>query len=271
MNRGLLGKAWRESWLATLFFGAGLALFELLLAYALLDFVDQMSAILTQVKFAQRVFHALLGTNLTDRLGPEVLESIAWVHPAVLALVWAHAIIYCTRVPAGEVDRGTIDVLLGLPVSRWQIYRNESLVWLGSGIAILLLAAAGNVLGRVIAATGPRIDSWRLAALIANLFSLYLAVGGLTWLVSALSDRRGRAMAVVFVFLLGSFLLNFLTQFWSMADRLSFLSLLHYYSPLLIMRDGLWPIRDVIVLFTVGGVLWVAGGVVFSRRDLATL
>jgi len=44
---------------------------------------------------------------------------------------------------------------------------------------------------------------------MANFFGVYLAVGGIAFLVSALSDRRGRAMAVVFAIVLASFLLNF--------------------------------------------------------------
>jgi ABC-2 type transport system permease protein len=271
MNRGLLAKAWHESWRTTLLIGLGLAIVEALLAYALLGFQDQMSALLSQLAFVQRIFRALLGANLSGRLGPEVLDSMAWVHPVVLALVWAHAILYCTRVPAGEVDRGTIDVLLGLPVSRWQLYCTESVVWILSGIAILFVSAAGNVLGNLFAQGGPRADPWRLAAVIVNLFCLYWAVGGLTWLVSALSDRRGKAMAVVFAFVVGSFLVNFLAQFWSPADRLSFLSVLQYYNPLPIIRDGLWPVRDMIGLLIAGGVLWTAGGLVFARRNLATL
>jgi len=31
-----------------------------------------------------------------------------------LALTWAHALLCCTRVPAGDVDRGTADILFGL-------------------------------------------------------------------------------------------------------------------------------------------------------------
>jgi len=271
MNRGLLAKALRESWPGTLLFGAGLALVEAILAFVLPRFQDQISILWSQVPFIQYLFQALLGADVGGRLGTEVLTCIAWLHPAVLALVWGHATVHCTRVPAGEVDRGTVDVLLGMPLSRWQIYRTEAVLWLASGIAILLMGAAGNILGSLAVAGVLRPDPRRLAGVIANLFGLYFAVGGLAWLVSALSDRRGWAMGVVFAFVLGSFLLNYLAHFWSLADHLSFLSVLHYYRPLPIFRDGAWPVRDIAVLFASGTTLWTAGGLIFARRNLSTL
>jgi ABC-2 type transport system permease protein len=193
------------------------------------------------------------------------------MHPAALALIWGHAIMYCTRVPAGEVDRGTIDVLLGLPVSRWQLYLAETVVWMASGTVILLLGVAGNVLGNQVAQGSLGAEPGRLVIVNVNLLCQYLAVGGVAWLVSALSDRRGRAIGTVFAFCLGEFLLNYIAQFWSVADRLSFLSVLHYYRPLAVLRDGTWPVRDMIVLLASGAALWTAGGIVFARRDLATV
>ena len=68
-----------------------------------------------------------------------------------------------------------------------------------------------------------------------------------------------------------SFLLNYLSQFWQPAQDIAFLGMLRYYRPLFILRDGTWPLRDMMVLLGAGAVLWIAGGVIFSRRDLSTL
>jgi hypothetical protein len=100
---------------------------------------------------------------------------------------------------------------------------------------------------------------------------LYLAVGGLAWLVSASSNRRGPAILIVFLILLASFLLNFLAQFWEVARNVSFLGILDYYRPLYILRDGRVPWSDIGVLLTVAASLWTAAGVVFSRRDVCTV
>ena len=204
-------------------------------------------------------------------LGPELFESIGWVHPVVLAITWAHAIICCTRVPAGEVDRGTIDVLLGLPVSRWNLFISETIAWLISGMILLLFGAAGNAIGHgLLPDEYFHPDLSRILIVLVNLFSLYAAVGAIAWLLSALSDRRGKAMGVVFAIVLGSFLLNYLAQFWEPAERLSFLGLLQYYKPLFILRDGTWPTHDLAVLIGLTVVLWTIAGIAFARRDLST-
>lgn len=271
MNRGLLAKSLRGVLFLTLLFGVGLGLTEALLARALPRVHEQISAMLSQMAVMQRILQALLGTNVSGRLGPEMIAAFAWVHPVVLALLWAHAIAYCTLVPAGEVDRGTIDMLLGLPVSRWQLYLAGSVVWLAAGVVLMLAAVAGHLIGCRMSDGSTRLASGRLVIVVVNLLSLYLAVGGLAWLVSAMSDRRGRAVGWALAFVLASFLLNFLGQFWPLASRLSFLSLLHYYNPLSIIRDGHWPVGDILVLLGFGGFIWTTGGLVFARRDLATL
>ena len=107
--------------------------------------------------------------------------------------------------------------------------------------------------------------------IVANQFCLYLAVGGLAYLVSAVSDRRGRAIGVIFAIVLGSFFLNFLTQFWEPAKQMSFLGLLDYYRPFEIVSTGLWPVSSMVVLVVFAVVTWVAGGCLFARRDICTV
>lgn len=270
MNRGILLKSMREVLPVTLLLGVILMCFEAVLAYVLPTFARQFSAQMTRIEFVRTIISAMLGTDLVEGIGPQMFWAMAWVHPVVLATTWAHAIIVCTRVPAGEVDRGTIDVLLGLPVSRWNVYLGETLVWLGSAVVLMLFAVAGNTLGASQVRSEFQPETARIVIVLVNLLALYGAVGAAACLCSALSDRRGRAMGVVFLIVVISFLLNYLAQFWEPARRVSFLGMLRYYRPLFILRDGAWPTRDLAVLLGSGAVMWSVGGWIFSRRDLST-
>jgi ABC-2 type transport system permease protein len=270
MNGGLVARAWRETRALTLLLAVGLVVVETVLGYAPVRFQGLINMAMAHVALFEKMLHALVGATVAGQIRPEMLPAIAWMHPVLLAMVWAHAITYCTRVPAGEVDRGTIDVLLGLPVSRWGLCAAETLVWLVSGLVLMAAVAAGNRLGNFIAG-GPRIEPRRLVILAVNLYCLYVAVGGFSWFISSLSDRRGRAVAGVLAFVLGSFLLHYLGPFVEFAERISFLSLLHYYVPFHVLRDGLWPVEGMAVLVAIGAVLWAAGGAIFARRDLATV
>jgi beta-exotoxin I transport system permease protein len=271
MNRGLMQKAALEMWPATLMCGALLFGVEAILAYVMPTFQAQFSEALLQIQFIRTFVGTLLGIDVQERLGPEAFLSFAWVHPVVLSLVWAHALVCCTRVPAGEIDRGTADLTFTLPVTRWGVLRAETAVWLVAGLTILALALAGNQLGSRYVDGAGRVELSRLLTIVANLFCLYLAVGSLAWLVSASSSRRGPAMIVVFLILLASFLLNFLAQFWSVAKQLAFLGILDYYRPIYILRDGTVPWQNMGVLLSVAIVLWIAAGLVFNRRDICTL
>lgn len=271
MNRGLIAKTIREVWLGTLLFGLGIMGIEALLANVIPHFFNELAGQWLEMKFVQNMFKGLLGTEVGSAIGPGTAGAIAWVHPMVLALIWAHEITFCTRMPAGEVDRGTIDVLLGLPVSRVRVYLCESAVWLMAGLAIIVLGLLGNLLGGWSAAPEFGSTPGQLIIIVANLYCLYLAVGGVTCLVSSLSDRRGAAVGIVFAIVLTSFLLSFLAQFWDFAETVSLLSVLNYYRPLLILRDTSWPVADMLVLVAVGASAWVVGAMVFARRNVCTV
>ena len=107
--------------------------------------------------------------------------------------------------------------------------------------------------------------------MLINLFCLYGAVGGLAWLVSSLSDRRGRATTIVFLILLVLFLLNYLAQFWQPLEKIVFLSPLHYHRPVNVLGNGIWPWKDLGILLGAGFALWLAAGALFARRDLCTV
>lgn len=271
MNIGIMRKAALELRGTTVIFGLAMLAICALLGFALPRFQTQMMSKMAQMPFLQEMRSVMLGADVGNAMGPEVPFGIAWSHPVLLAILWAHAIICCTRVPAGEVDKGTIDVLLGLPVSRWQLYISETAVWLGSAAIVLTLAIAGSLIGMRFAPADMRPDFGRLMIVIANLFLLYAAVGAFAWLMSSMSDRRGRAVTVVLIVVVSAFLLNYLALLWPAAKKIQFLSILNYYRPVFPLRDGAWPVADLLKLGAAASVLWVAGGVVFSRRDLSTL
>jgi ABC-2 type transport system permease protein len=214
---------------------------------------------------------ALLGSDLGEEISARMLQSIVWVHPVVLALVWAQEIVHCTRLPAGEIDRGTIDVLFGFPVSRRAVYVCDSLVWLAAG---MLLLAAGFLGHWVAAQTMPedmRPALARVLLVLLNFYGVFVAVGGVAYLTSSLCSRQGRAVAVVFAIVLSSFLLSFLAQFWEPAEKVDFLSVLHFYQPAEVLRSGVLPTCDLVVLFAFGIITWALGGEILARRSICTV
>ena len=270
MNKGLLSKSIRELWPTTLLVGLLVGIFEALIAGVLPRYEHEIGLQILRMPFVKRIIEGMLGTSVAEQVGPELIWSIPWAHPLMLSLLLAHAVICATRVPAGEVDRGTIDIALGLPISRWQWIRSDSLVWLVSAMIVVAMLVVGNLTGSAIVGSDHALGPYKSSILYMNLLGLYLAVGSGAWLISALSNRRGKAMTITFVLIVTSFLISYLEQFWEPARYASWISALSYNRPLFVLRDGAWPVGDLCVLYGSAAVLWGAAAAVFARRDLCT-
>ena len=271
MNAGLLNKSVREAFAVIVVCCTGLMVFEGLMSYIFWTYEDEFTSSIGQIEFIQNSINSIVGGRAGEMIGPGMLNSLVWVHPLVLSIVFALEITLCTRVPAGEIDRGTVDVLLALPVSRWTVYVAETVVWLGAGVALVCFGYLGSALGYLWVPPEGRPEAHRIVFILVNLYCLYLSVGALSLMVSALSDRRGRAVGTVLAIVLTLFLLNFLGQYFGPLDRVSFLNVFSYYRPMPILNDGTFPLRDTLVLLGCAVPLWITGGVIFSRRDICTV
>ncbi|RJP36309.1 MAG: hypothetical protein C4547_07660 [Phycisphaerales bacterium] len=269
MNRGLVLKWARETAWVTVAFAAALALFEGLIPVFFETFLEESAGQLLNLRFVQRLIQTLLGVEFEGGLDAQAAVSFAWVHPMVLVLTWGLAITICTRCPAGEIGAGTVDVLLGLPVSRWDVHLSLTVVSMAAGAAAVLAALAGSWLSGQFVGDEYRIPVRALPPLAANLFCLYAAVAAAATLVSSISSHRGRAVGGAFALVVGSFMLSVFAQFWPALRPAARFSVLTYYRPFYIIRDG-WAWSDMATLFGAGAALWACAAVMFRRRDICT-
>lgn len=269
---GLLRKIWIEVRWPVLGFSLGLAAIMGLLTALLPKILGNIHQMFQKLPLIKPLITALLGVDPGDQMSAQLSQVFLWVHPTVLTLLWAHETMYCSRMPAGEIDRGTADFLMCLPVSRWTLFLAESIGWLISGLVILLCGYLGHLLASATIQPGMRLPPGHTLMVMANLGLLYLAVGAFAFLLSVLSDRRSRAIGVVFGVLLASFLLNFIAQFQEWAKQISpYLSVMEYYRPAIIVQTGVFPWSDATILLTSAMLLWTAAGILFQRRSLCTV
>lgn len=271
MNFGLFLKSAREIWPITLICGVLLFCFHGLLAFLLPTYQKQFADQILAIPFVRNIISAILGSEISSQFGPDMFNAVPWVHPVVLGILWSHLIYCCTRVPAGELERGTADFTFTLPVSRWEVYRTESILTFAASFFITGLAATGNLIGGWQVETANVPNPGTLLIVLTNLLSLSAALGGFTFLVTAATAVRSRAISVTATVAVISFVLNYLSQFWSIAQRLSWASVLAYYRPIEILKTNHWPVADIVVLLALALTCWTAGGVVLSRRDLCTV
>jgi ABC-2 type transport system permease protein len=268
MNVAILRKTLAESAGLCLAVVLGIVAFEVFLVAAAREFTDELSHIWFSNTFIRRLLHAMVGADIGTELTPALLLSVGFVHPFVYALTWTLIVTFCTRGLVGEIDRGTADLLLTLPVSRMAVYVSVSVVWLGMGVVASAAPLIGVWLGVTCFPFWEPVQIGRFWIASVNLFALYLAIGGLTLMVSAWSSRRGVAVGMALGYLFFSVMAHFLGAFWRPAEVMSVVGVLEYYRPLAAVRTGAWPVTDLCVLIGVGLAAWGAGLIRYRRRDI---
>ncbi|MDX2147225.1 MAG: ABC transporter permease subunit [Planctomycetota bacterium] len=270
LNLGMVERALRETWKTTL---------------ALAVLVGAVCGLLSralpavQERFMQRSFvppqlqelrNTMLGIDSAASTLTEIAYSLAWSHPLMLVILFAHAIILCTRVPAGEIDKGTIDVLFGLPVSRFALLMSETLAWLISAGVLLGAVLLGSYIGSQWVKPEYRPDWGTMSLVLAHLSLVYGVIGSVALLAAACNDRRGRAVLIVLVAAVASLVLNFLEILWEPARNIAFLSVLHYYRPAIILREDAMQWKDFAILGGICLASWITTAIVLARRSLSS-
>ena len=271
MNRGLVYKSFREWLPITLGIGILVVCFETVLAYVAPTFEGEIGPILKKISWLKGFIESLMGAQIGNQLDAYVVAAIPWVQPVLLITYISHGAIGVSRIPANEIERKTIDWVMALPVSRTQLFVIETTVWLINGLFVTFLLLGANLLGQSFV-QNENSETMQTSLLIAlNAFLLYCACGAIAWLASMLIDRRmvviGIALSVLFV----SLILNFLVPIWEVAQQFQFLSILHYYKPYVILKEGSLALEDLGVLAGITAVCWTAALCIFQQRDLASV
>ena len=179
--------------------------------------------------------------------GPADLLAFGWNHPIALAIGAAVAVVLASGAVAGEIEAGTLELVLSQPISRGR-YLAGQVVFAMAGLLVLSLAgAAATFAGERfydLKALGVR----PLALLAANFFLLQAAWFGLTLLVSVFGREAGRVAFIGFLIALLSYLTQVIAGMWSKAAFLLPYSPNAYYDPRVIVKTGALPAGSVAVL-----------------------
>lgn len=264
---GLMQKNLRESFALVAVTTLSLLVVASLLVRVLPELQHGVQQFLQATPFFNGVLSGILGVEVAGKLTDAMLMGLMWQDPVILFLVWGMAVALCSRYPAKEVERGTIDILLSWPVSRNAVYLVHSFCWMALGAVVCAAALTGFQLGKGELQQPPSFDA--LAMLAVNLFLTYLTVGAATSLVSACSSRQGPVVILVSGMLLASYLINFLAHFWDWMGKLAFLSLSSYYQPGQVLLHGRIPSTHLQTLLIFSGVVWSLSALVHARRDLS--
>ena len=166
---------------------------------------------------------------------------------------------------AGAEERGTIDVLLGNPLPRWQLVAGN---FIATAISLLGICA---VVGLLIWGTAVLMDvelSLRqIANGVLNLWPICIVFGALALLCSALLHRRALAISIPAFLLFGMYLIDAVGRASKDLEDWRPASAFYYYGSAI--EDGIdWANFSVITLIALAFMLLAV--LFFRRRDIFT-
>ena len=166
---------------------------------------------------------------------------------------------------AGAEERGTIDVLLGNPLPRWQLVAGNF-----SAVALSLLAISavvGLLTWGMAVLVDVELSLRQVAEAVLNLWPVCLLFGALALLCSALFHRRGLAIAIPAFLLFAMYLIDTVGRASKDLEDLRPVSVFYYYGSAI--ENGIdWTNFGSITLVALALVLLAA--LVFRRRDIYT-
>ena len=210
----------------------------------------------------RKVFGATI--NFTEFDGFITLEYLGQMWVIIMA---AFVIGVATSSLAGEIEKGSMELLLSQPVSRRSIVVSRHFY-----MSIMLIALiAATMLPLMIGA--PLVDgelsNTGVAAVSLLAFLFYEAIGSIAFFFSAIASSRGRALFAALGILIGSYALDLLSKFNEFIDNFHFLSLFYYYDPYRYLNSSSIAWGDLAVMVSITVVSTAAAVVWFERRDIA--
>lgn len=263
----MLNLLWQElrarKW-SILIWGVALSFFPVVYVGLYPSFAEQMAD-----------FSELLDLPIYQALGVANMATFeqyisSTVFNLVPVIVAVYAISAGTATLAGEEEDGRLEMIVALPIPRWQIVTVKAIAVGLSLLGIMAIAAAGAAL--TVLAIQDQVDTtvtpWRVFANLLAAWPLELAFAMIALFLGTVTPTRRIAAGLGAVVVAASFLGNNLAGLVSSLESIRGLFLFHYYDA---TADGLingqsWG--DMAILLAVALVFFGLAVFFFGRRDI---
>jgi ABC-2 type transport system permease protein len=240
-----------------------------------------------------KLVKALIGGDSISIFSIKDMLSIGYVHSLVITILAIWAIGRAAGAIVGEIDRGTMELLLSLPLARFRLILAHFCMDLLTIPLICLGLWAGNWIGIALvepADLGPGknpvkipVEARMFLPALWNVGALMFAISGYTMWLSSRGRFRGRVLGITVLITLLQFLVNVIGQLWDKLEPFRPLTVFYYYQPQQIILKQRWTtpllafwsdnhayahVNVVVVLICVGLAGYGLALWTFCRRDL---
>lgn len=243
-----------------------LAGFQFLIC-GLVSTVDITGVLEQMKKSAPPFMQSMLGEEFFGTLTSRGMLAFAWSHPITLAMGAAIAIVLAAHGIAGEIESGTMELLLSQPLSRLSYLAAHSIFALSSLMVLSLGGIAGTIGGQNYYELR-MFETGALLELSLNYFLLQCAWFGVTLVFSVFGREGGSVARAAFLLALLSYIIQVIGRLLPAASFVLPYSLYNYYSPQAILVElspvgGSLAVLFVVFVTSLGFVAWK-----FQRRDI---
>jgi len=270
MNFAIWKKAVWEAWRSLLVCSVLLILFAWLFVWLMCQFPPGFFGRFLPFlpEFLQRLLDvpiALLATR-TGEL------SILFVHVVTMLVCVGWALARGSASIAGEIGRGTMDLILSLPIWRPTLVVAPAVVAAVGSAVLAGSVCAGLGLGLLTVDVGEDLALSRFLPGAVNLFLMTFAFTGVTMLVSSWSHDRWHVMAIAGGVFIASLILKMVASLWSAGEWLGYFSFLSAFEPqqIILMGKQAEPsaVECNVTLLGLGLACYLAAAAVLWYRDI---
>jgi ABC-2 type transport system permease protein len=270
-NRAIWTRAVTECWL--LLASLCILLFAFAWVYVWLISMIDLPVLYEFMLRGLKDLERLSGVPFVDVATPEGRIALAFVDPLVHLGVTVWAIARGSDAVAGELERGTMEMLLAQPVSRISVYVSKAVVTLVGLVLICVALWCGMAVGvLLIVEETDRVWPALYIAPTFNVFGLGVAMAGITAFVSSWDRYRWRTIGIMGAFYAIAVVLKVIGRMAPGWEPVGWFSVFWPFEPqrMVAASEDAW--RLVVdynaPLVAIGLVAYVAGAIIFCRRDL---
>ena len=228
---------------------------------------EKVKAFLQYIDMLPSFIKAFMGGDVIQLGNIAGLISIGYQEPFILLLYMLYAVGVPTALLAGEVQRGTMELILSRQTTKTQIYICAGLITVVGMYALVVVMFLGTVAATNLYDFEQEVPLYSFFKLAINGGILASAVGGIA-LLAAACFRRGTAVGVTVAYLVVNYFAEMIAEWWPRMKWLEPITLFNYVDDAKIFTQSAWPVGDMSILISILVISTVAGGVIWSRRDL---
>jgi len=209
-----------------------------------------------------------LGEEFIGQFTISGLAALGYNHPIVLIFFSMIAIMPPARHIGDEIENGSLELMLSLPVKRFTILVS---IWTFSILALLLFVAGcwlGTFWGVKLNPEPVDLPFIGIFKIGLNLFVLMLTINAYTFLIAAYAREGSKVALQAAGITLFFYFFNYATKIWLAIQPLKYFTIFTYFQPQMLMTGQVSFVKNILVLISLTMIFLFFAFRRINRRDI---